>query len=92
MDNTQVPFESNSRLAGEIGLGLSAALWLLTSWRLVFHLFVWKQDDSENEVEEELPRDELPTSTCQCTPSKWFTRRRSFHTLLWMSQTVQIFA
>jgi len=92
MIDAQLPFDANSRLAGEIGLGLSATLWLLASWRLVFHLFVWKQDDIDNELEEELPRDESPTSTCQCTPSKWFTRRRTFHTLLWMSQTIEIIA
>jgi len=91
LDSKLIPFRANSRLAGEIGLGLSATLWLLSSWRLVFHLFVHKQDDSENDVEEESPAaDQL--STCQCTPSVWFTRRRTFHTLLWMSQTIEIVA
>mmetsp|Transcript_44204 Transcript_44204/g.106507 ORF Transcript_44204/g.106507 Transcript_44204/m.106507 type:complete len:392 (+) Transcript_44204:153-1328(+) len=93
MNSELVPFRANSRLAGEIGLGLSAALWLVASWRLVFHLFVRKQDDSETDVDEESPRDDpSPSTSCQCTPSAWFTRRRSFHTLLWMSQTIEIFA
>jgi len=91
IDSKLIPFRANSQLAGEIGLGLSFTLWLLSSWRLVFHFFVHKQDENESSEEEESPAADQP-SNCQCTPSAWFTRRRTFHTLLWMSQTIEIFA
>ena len=86
----QIPFvmsvnQPNYTITGRIGLIVSGVLWILSSWRLVFHLFIRKRDEqSENSSS--------PRRTCRCTPIKWFTRRRTFHCLLWLSQSVEIVA
>lgn len=61
--------EKDTALAGLIGLGLSSALWLLTSWRLIFHTLIRRDWDSNNHG---APRQR-----------KWMTHRRVFHGLLW---------
>jgi hypothetical protein len=82
-----VAINEPSRLAGRIGLGLSTALWLLSSWRLVFHLFIRKRDNTD---EEPMRRRLFPLR--RCNPMNWLTRRRTFHALLWLSQSIEILA
>eukprot|EP00980_Cylindrotheca_fusiformis_P000176 scaffold26_cov117-Cylindrotheca_fusiformis.AAC.17 len=84
MDSTIEAIDEHSRLPGKIGLGLSTTLWLLASWRLVFHLFIRKQESPEEE--------ETRRTLRICSPAKWFTRRRTFHALLWLSQSIEILA
>ena len=87
-------------LAGKIGLGVSGVLFLLSSWRLVFHFFIRKRDESSsaqgsssNENENNSSQTRPYCRPChQCTPTKWLTRRRTFHFLLWLSQLVEILA
>lgn len=61
-------------LASQIGLGLSVGLWLLSSWRLIFHILVKRRQNEESTTgSEPVPQ----------TFTQWFTRRRTFHCLLW---------
>mmetsp|Transcript_58622 Transcript_58622/g.65577 ORF Transcript_58622/g.65577 Transcript_58622/m.65577 type:complete len:370 (-) Transcript_58622:317-1426(-) len=65
-------------LAGKIGLFISILLCLLCTWRLCFHTcWDWiigvNGGSTENEQRYTVPS------------VRWFTRRRSFHVLLWMS-------
>jgi hypothetical protein len=67
-------------LAGLIGLGISAGLWLLSSWRLVFHtLMIRGRQDDEEQLRGGSPRLRF-NRTIQW---KWMTYRRIFHSLLW---------
>lgn len=105
-------------LAGVIGFGLSLVLWLLSSWRLVFHT-IWKKrrpangGSSSSSVGQRRrgsssTRNTAVTNTPEVSPRvsaehqpseqrqrrrqrsmrlrdfmRLFTRRRTFHCLLW---------
>lgn len=73
----------NKVLASQIGLGLSVGLWFLSSWRLIFHIFVKRRhmDDSTTGSE--------PVSQAS---TQWFTRRRTFHCLLWLATSCEALA
>jgi hypothetical protein len=69
--------DKDMAIAGLIGLGLSAGLWLLSSWRLVFHtLMIRRREDDEEQSREESPPRHSRTI-------QWITHRRIFHCLLW---------
>jgi hypothetical protein len=68
--------DKDMAIAGLIGLGLSAGLWLLSSWRLVFHtLIIRRRREDDEEHSRESPR--------QSRTIQWMTHRRIFHCLLW---------
>jgi hypothetical protein len=67
-----------NRLAGDIGLCISAALWLITLWRVGFHLLRCCKEQNEN------------SSSTSCEKS--MTRRRVFHALLWMAMSLECVA
>ena len=67
--------DKDMAIAGLIGLGLSAGLWLLSSWRLVFHTLMIRRREDNEEQSRESPR--------QSRTIGRMTHRRIFHCLLW---------
>jgi hypothetical protein len=67
--------DKDMALAGLIGLGLSVGLWLLSSWRLVFHTLIFRRREHDEEQSREPPR--------QSRAIGRMTHRRIFHCLLW---------
>jgi hypothetical protein len=67
-----------NKLAGDIGLCVSATLWLITLWRVVFHLLRCYNQENEN--------------SSSTSWEKGFTRRRVFHALLWMAMSLECVA
>ena len=87
--------EQETVLAGKIGLLISIFLWLLCSWRLVFHL-CWEligwpgregEDGRQHSQSQQVSilrrgaEAQQQRSTVPCI--RWITRRRAFHGLLW---------
>lgn len=85
--------EKQEILVGMIGLGLSAGLWLLSSWRLVFHTLVRREQEQLQElpIEESEARRSSQPSLQSSSTTKWLTRRRTFHALLWYEPTAVVF-
>lgn len=91
--------DANELLAGKIGLGLSLCLWILSSWRLIFHTLIRRRPHTETSSsdnvhdtmgggEQQQHRALLLSSrssfdTAYRSFTQWFTRRRTFHILLW---------
>lgn len=86
--------EKQEILVGMIGLGLSAGLWLLSSWRLVFHTLFRREQEQLQElpIEESEARRSSQPSLQSSSTTKWLTRRRTFHALLWLATSFEAVA
>jgi len=90
---------------GKIGLGISTFLWILCTWRLVFHsrrkLCGRTDREGDNAIRHYHPLplvSVLPSGTEQQQPQqqqaapfiRWITRRRAFHSLLWIATLCEV--
>ena len=85
VDSNMIKYDRET-LAGFVGLSFTLILWLLSSWRLLFHCCFTRPRHWRDESGGQSPiRRSSSASSRQSGQSmvQRFTRKRTFHALLW---------